>query len=43
MSRSWQLFLRDMLEAAQKVTRYTAGRPRPLSRMRWPTTPLCAI
>jgi uncharacterized protein with HEPN domain len=26
VSRSWQLFLRDMLEAAQKVTRYTAGR-----------------
>ena len=26
MSRSWQLFLRDMLEAAQKVSRYTGGR-----------------
>jgi uncharacterized protein with HEPN domain len=26
VSRSWQLFLRDMLEAAQKVTRYTNGR-----------------
>lgn len=27
MSRSWELFLRDMLEAAQKVIRYTAGHP----------------
>ncbi len=26
MSRSWQLFLRDMVEAAQKVSRYTSGR-----------------
>lgn len=26
MSRSWQLFLRDMLEAARKVIRYTEGR-----------------
>jgi uncharacterized protein with HEPN domain len=26
LSRSWQLFLRDMLEAAQKVSRYTSGR-----------------
>ena len=26
MSRSWQLFLRDMVEAAQKVIRYTADR-----------------
>lgn len=27
MSRSWELFLRDMLEAAQKVIRYTAEHP----------------
>lgn len=26
MSRSWELFLRDMLEAAQKVVRYTDER-----------------
>ena len=26
MSRSWQLFLRDMLEAARKVMRYTDNR-----------------
>ena len=26
MSRSWELFLRDMLEAARKVSRYTEGR-----------------
>jgi uncharacterized protein with HEPN domain len=26
VSRSWELFLRDMLEAAQKVIRYTEGR-----------------
>ena len=26
MSRSWELFLRDMLEAARKVIRYTADR-----------------
>ena len=26
MSRSWQLFLRDMVEAAQKVIRYTTDR-----------------
>lgn len=26
MSRSWELFFRDMLEAAQKVVRYTDGR-----------------
>lgn len=26
MSRSWELFLRDMLEAARKVNRYTEGR-----------------
>ncbi|HEY0784155.1 MAG TPA: DUF86 domain-containing protein [Thermoanaerobaculia bacterium] len=26
MSRSWELFLRDMLEAARRVVRYTAGR-----------------
>lgn len=26
MSRSWELFLRDMLEAAQKVIRYTDER-----------------
>jgi uncharacterized protein with HEPN domain len=26
LSRSWQLFLRDMVEAAQKVSRYTSGR-----------------
>ncbi|HZF14093.1 MAG TPA: DUF86 domain-containing protein [Thermoanaerobaculia bacterium] len=25
MSRSWKLFLRDMFEAARKVTRYTEG------------------
>lgn len=25
MSRNWQLFVRDMLEAARKVTRYTDG------------------
>lgn len=28
MSRSWELFLRDMLEAARRVTGYTAGRER---------------
>lgn len=27
MSRSWELFLRDMVEAAQRVLRYTAERP----------------
>ena len=27
MSRSWELFLRDMLEAGRKVARYTAERP----------------
>lgn len=26
MSRSWELFLRDMLEAARKVVRYTGNR-----------------
>ena len=26
MSRNWELFFRDMLEAAQKVSRYTDGR-----------------
>jgi uncharacterized protein with HEPN domain len=26
VSRNWQLFLRDMIEAAQKVSRYTSGR-----------------
>lgn len=26
MSRSWQLFLRDMAEAARKIIRYTADR-----------------
>lgn len=26
MSRNWELFLRDMLEASQKVVRYSAGR-----------------
>jgi uncharacterized protein with HEPN domain len=26
VSRSWELFLRDMLEAARKVIRYTGGR-----------------
>ena len=26
MSRSWELFLRDMLEAARKVVRFTADR-----------------
>jgi uncharacterized protein with HEPN domain len=26
VSRSWELFLRDMLEAARKVTRFTANR-----------------
>jgi len=26
VSRSWQLFLRDMLEAARRVIRYTEGR-----------------
>jgi uncharacterized protein with HEPN domain len=26
VSRSWQLFLRDMLEAARKVVRYTSNR-----------------
>jgi uncharacterized protein with HEPN domain len=26
VSRSWQLFLRDMVEAAQRIIRYTAGR-----------------
>ena len=26
MSRSWELFLGDMLEAARRVIRYTAGR-----------------
>ncbi len=28
MSRSWELFLRDMLEAARRVIRYTSGRDR---------------
>lgn len=25
MSRSWELFLRDMLESAPKIVRFTAG------------------
>jgi uncharacterized protein with HEPN domain len=36
VSRSWELFLRDMLEAARKVIRFTADRQFEPS-----TIPLC--